>query len=371
MSKILVLVDKYLPNPSSNGVVASNIVDCLLSSGHEVTIATIFPSEGLNVYSINKTVLKTCFINKVFGYCQDGYAVNEIYKLALRLHEEKQFDAIICFYMSAETLFCGYKLQKKIHCKLFAFFLDIPGITFEVSWKKRVLFHNYKRLYKAIEKKGYIVSLKYYEKYFIESANIDNVFFVGIPNLIKNPTSTQSKNDSKIDLVYAGSFYDKIRNPSEMLEAMKFIIGTDIYLHLFSWGCESVIDKYKELYRDNLVIHGRVSSQEARSAIANANVLLNLSNNVSYQVPGKIIEYFSTGKPIINFIYSSNDSAIADYEKYPLIFNCDLCNGIDQKKLLCFIHKEKNNTVPFEMVQKLYADSNPLMFVNYFDRKMK
>ena len=49
-----------------------------------------------------------------------------------------------------------------------------------------------------------------------------------------------------------------------------------------------------------LKLHGSVSAEQARAAMQKADVLINLGNAIDNQLPSKIFEYFSTGKPVIH-----------------------------------------------------------------------
>ena len=229
------------------------------------------------------------------------------------------------------------------------------------KYKKFILQRNYIRLYKKLISNGTFIAFKYYKNYFSSCLGKETekkIKYVGTPNFM--PVKTEPlKNDDTISLVYAGSFYEDIRNPRKMLDTLKCIAGTNIYFHLFSWGCDGVVNEFKNIYRDNLVIHGRVSIEEVEKALAGANILVNLSNKSENQVPGKVMEYFSYGKPVLNFKFIENDPGNIDYEPYPIIYNVELYNNYSAQQCLDFIKNNNNNVVPYSILSKLYNESTP------------
>ena len=199
---------------------------------------------------------------------------------------------------------------------------------------------------------------------------MNKIKFVGIPSIVE----TKRNSDivcNNINIVYSGSFYEKIRNPNKMLEKMMVIIGTDIFFHLYSWGCDEVIEKFLPLYGKNLILHGRVAFADIKQVINDSDILINLSNESNYQVPGKIMEYYSFGKPVINFISSVNDPGLEEYKKYPLSLNVDLNRkDFSKEDIIKFIYKTRGKRISYNDVSKIFFDSTPDFFVEIFEKCM-
>ena len=68
----------------------------------------------------------------------------------------------------------------------------------------------------------------------------------------------------------------------------------------------------------NLICYGVVDLETARKGIANADVLINIGNRLTNQVPSKVFEYISTGKPIINLCTMENCPTLSYMNRYPL-----------------------------------------------------
>lgn len=59
------------------------------------------------------------------------------------------------------------------------------------------------------------------------------------------------------------------------------------------------------------------NSEKAAHAMKEANILVNIGNNTSYQLPSKVVEYASTGKAILNLVKTESDSSIPFFDAYP------------------------------------------------------
>lgn len=118
-----------------------------------------------------------------------------------------------------------------------------------------------------------------------------------------------------INCVYAGSFYQDIRNPECMLRTFAKINHPGIKLHLFSSGCERLVHAFSE-NSSNIIVHPSVSADEIGEVYREADVLVNIGNSTSEFMPSKIFEYIATGKPIVNFYFERCDWKVLG--QYPL-----------------------------------------------------
>jgi hypothetical protein len=131
----------------------------------------------------------------------------------------------------------------------------------------------------------------------------------------------------KIRLVFVGTLYKAIRSPYFLLKYFKELLqkslGDRLELHFFGDinDCASSFEFYEDLLNNKIFIHALVSHDVALRATKEADFLINVGNNTSYQLPSKMVEYISSGKPIINFISSSNDSSLPLIKNYPLHIN--------------------------------------------------
>ncbi len=96
-----------------------------------------------------------------------------------------------------------------------------------------------------------------------------------------------------------------------------------IELHFFGDTREvsASFKSYNSLIGHKIILHGVVSHDVARRAMQEADILVNIGNKSSYQLPSKVVEYASTGKPILNIAQIENDSSAAFLETYPNLLN--------------------------------------------------
>lgn len=194
----------------------------------------------------------------------------------------------------------------------------------------------YKGLNRLIEQKVMrssrkisVTTLETAENY-IDYLKVHKDWFHLIPPLVTNNfiTLADCKNISMsevrpLHLIFAGTLYKKIRNPRFLLEllaeAKKQILPRKLVIHFYgpTGDCQNEFETFSGAINDWVFLHGSVDKSELLHLYAQADVLVNIGNLTSYQAPSKIIEYMSTGLPILNITSISNDSSIPILEDYP------------------------------------------------------
>lgn len=169
---------------------------------------------------------------------------------------------------------------------------------------------------------------------------------------------TDTISEDNINFVYVGQLYDDIRNPELMLKLFTKLPENYI-LHLYGGGSEKTVARYKEILGDRLILHGWVSSSESIKAQKEADVLINLNNNIKNMLPSKLIEYINTGKPILNICQIPNCPSLPYMERYPMALSAAPGQNIDDiaKELTEFAQNYKGQTVDHSHIEELYADS--------------
>lgn len=174
-----------------------------------------------------------------------------------------------------------------------------------------------------------------------------------------------------ICLTYAGIFDKIIRNPEYFLVLMlKELPNINGKLHLYCYGnCNHIVGKYCNESKGNIINHGYVPKEEADRAVYESDFLIGIGNIDNLQVPSKVFEYMSTGKPIIYFYTVDDDINVKILKDYPL----SLCLKQDDKLLqnnanlfVKFCQDNKNETLNFNEVEKIFYYATP----NYIARTM-
>lgn len=396
--KILCMVDKYFPDSSANTICCKHVMDCLKKKGYQVDVLTVKQSANDNSWEIqdNTNIIKLenyqskflrffgkyfkankwnevpSFVRKAMGALQslkgifraktnyvalDSLSYSNIYKQITRV--EKKYDIIISFCMPFTWNVIAYQMLKKgLADRWYPILLD--AYVYNKTLKPSKINYRKKLENKFLSKANFVfvadgtIEENLRQGYIPEFSNkLLQIHLPVLTKLIEVKTKKKEKKSNTI-LVYTGLFYEKIRNPEKMLDILSQL-EKENEIRLFGDGCEDVISKKKELFKGgNLFVGGRISHKQCLEEIDEADILINLGNVVTNQMPSKIFEYISYGKPIINFYFTEEDMCLKVFDKYPLVFSINL-NDYNQKKineLKEFIQKNKNIQLDYEQATK-------------------
>jgi len=111
-----------------------------------------------------------------------------------------------------------------------------------------------------------------------------------------------------LDLVYTGAFYP-FRPAEPLLQAVAQSDGVRLRI-----ACarppESAV-QFAERYPDRIALCGHLAHGDSLALQAGADILVNIGNLLPAQVPGKLFEYLSSGRPILQ-LRAAEDDAGAD-----------------------------------------------------------
>jgi len=147
-----------------------------------------------------------------------------------------------------------------------------------------------------------------------------------IPPLVDSeigPPPVEVKSDGVKRLVFCGRLYSQLRGPGPLLAAFgRFVEQHPVprwELHLYGEveECRHELTAFQGSLGGRLVVHGPVPRHEALAAMQQADVLLNLGNDNRCQLPSKVVEYASLGKPILNVAVRRDDTSAEFLANYP------------------------------------------------------
>ena len=185
---------------------------------------------------------------------------------------------------------------------------------------------------------------------------------IGIPALKISPSKVKVQSDNDyIDLIYAGSFYKKIRQPGFMFKVFKCLVdrGVKVRLHIYGSTDSVVPEECAEMLGSCLFVYGRVAPSVVSQVIAEHNVLVSVGNSVENQLPSKVLEYIGTGKPIIHFYSITNDPAKRYLADYP---NCIIVQENHERidktadDIHGFLKTNANVILSASKLEEMYAD---------------
>jgi len=260
------------------------------------------------------------------------------------LLSQHEFDVII----SSSLPFTGHLVGKALHDQrpFLPWVMDI-GDPFALAEGNPINNHAlYARLNMAVEG-GMIrracaisVTTEATARLYASAFPLNAHKFAVIPPLIGSdamaPTARTLTHQSDVTkILFAGTLYRHIRSPDILLMIFERLlespIGGRLELHLLGAinDCEDVIDGYRARLGSRLVLHGIVSREQAIAAQHDADVLVNIGNQTSFQLPSKVVEYVGMAKPILNIARHAEDSSVAFLGKYPGALSIIAADGTD------------------------------------------
>ena len=370
--KILIVSHQFLPFVSPRTTRWSLLIDELTKKGNEVTVLTGTAPEELKknyevlyfgskkfssninkvrkdsqdssnnflkkiIYSILKTIYR--FLFKTFSW--PDYAMFwafTIFKNRKRI--ENKFDIIISVSLPFTSHLCAYILQKRISAD---WYMDI-GDPFSLKINSP---ENNKIIYSSLN--------KYYEKKFYQNAkkiifthsevaelhqdkfNIDrNKIVIGYPIALLNKqrikdSLTFNYEDNPLKIGYFGAFTKSVREPNNYIMSIANSLGNEIK---HEWYINEESKKYFSSIK-NISSHQFLDILPREIAlqvmVTKMHVLLSIGNFNKYQMPSKIIEYISLGKPVLHFAEIPDDPL---YNFNDLFDNLEIINSKTTKNEL-------------------------------------
>ena len=337
--KILFLMSQYLPYGMANTICAIKYANALKAHNHKVDFVSItqkftdvdYLDKDSKVYFIDnyltklqkkynseklpktavffakiKTRIKSMFCKNTKNFLVDFVDTKKLIKIA-----SDGYDAIVSVSEPLAIQNLAYKIKSKIkNIKWYPLFLDplVYNYNSKEFGTKRIKNKAEKLLQKAdkifavygIKKEN--EKLKYLPNYHSKMVDIYLPSLVE-PNVeIKNLDS--GKNEKEIKMLYAGMFHEKVRNPKKMFDLLEKVKADNANFVCIGYGCEDAINAFAPKS-----IKFNYLNKQPYSVVVNnildSDILINLGNSVPNQMPSKVLEYISYGKPIINFVLKS------------------------------------------------------------------
>ncbi|QGQ48269.1 glycosyltransferase family 4 protein [Metabacillus sediminilitoris] len=404
---IVFIVGNYYPYYSAVGNCVGNVAD-ELAKGNKVTVicqknfneqadVEVFNKQKIirvatrenNVREILSSKINTekGFKKKIYKVLQGTYKVSRVIKTTfsrVTLRKElvnsyldtlyniqEPIDLIIPACMPFESVIAACKFKSQYQYSevqiipyLFDNFVDNESlhrtkINMKLKRKKHLLLEE-----DMLKNTSSILIMNQLREHFsLEFPNFEDKLVVVEHPLLKQYSEDPVENKGSIELIYAGSFYKKIRDPKYFLKVVDNALSCiNATIHLYTFGnCNEIIEKYSKMDKP-ILNHGKVSTEKAYKELNKANILIAVGNSNNKQVPSKIFEYLSFGKPIIYFYSNPNDTNLEILNKYPL----SLCLKQDDDKFednvklfVEFCDKHKYSHISYEVVEKLFKDATP------------
>ena len=317
---------------------------------------------GRNVM-LNKVVvdlfrIRSLLLSPISYPTVEGWQMNPFYHELEKIDQDKTIDVIISVVNPICSVFASRRFKLKHPKVKWITFITDP-FTFQPSKYKYVFFPNRRKIrnYKN-EKSVYdIADFNMFTEELYHSAlndfsqpNEKTFVMKYILSSLSKSVVQQIVNEGKCRLVYAGALYADRRNPERALSVLSQIDD----IHVDFYNCNSIVDKYLS---ETIKSFPAVNRSRYNELIYNEyDILINIGNNFSLQIPSKMLELFSTGRPIINF-YQLKDVHYAMVEKYPLGINIGPDDADAVERVSEFCKQMKGKRLSFEEVEALFPEN--------------
>ena len=188
------------------------------------------------------------------------------------------------------------------------------------------------------------------------------------PGLVRGTEcSAENAEKERCGLVFAGNFYSDIRSPLPILQLLGAIAPEEKLCLTVLGGMYGTFDAQTEALVQRLEADGRlcmpgtVSFAAAQAAMRQAEILVNLGNDIENQMPSKLFEYFAAGRPIVHLQRIENDPCIPYLERYPMALVLDERQSVQEKAraLVSFCHEFAGRRVPYSEVEQRFPACTP------------
>lgn len=400
-----------MPHASATGICVERVAQTLISQGHDVSCLAMAwyddPSyceiDGVKVHRI-----KNLWHNRVCNWCDRQPSLKYVdiirqialwlwrihrliafplwplsaplfawkfYRKAKQICMAEQIDCVVGVYQPFESLTAITLLRRRLpKIKTALYFCDcLSGGVYPRIFPKVFSYTQLRKwekyFFKCVDA---IYILKSHESYYIgllkDSSDVKKINIVDIPFIIKNivngGTMCRLSQSMPVKFVYAGSIHFPLTDPRYMIKVLRQISRNNIRVDIYG---RNNCGEFFNIPADDSVsqiihVHPALAHSDILRILADADVLINLGSNNQRQIPSKIFEYMSFGKPIVSFYSYDEEPSLPYLRQYPLaLLIQEDWDKIEENAWLIeqFIRENIGKHVPFKTVKSLFPHNTP------------
>lgn len=364
LGDVHILVPKYNKEDPSIETIENVIV-------HRALFPSFFPAVELRKMKNQPAMLLRGLVAKLLdrklpprlrkcGFLQ-GCFTKDIQRSIQRLHAKENFQVLIPIAGAYEMVAAAMVVAKKEKIGLLVYQVDPCSTNASYdkkSQRSRELFED--ELYlnaDAVITTPIILA----ERQATGKPDLKKTTAMEFPNVSVKPIFPSTRKDANKKIcVFAGRLYRGIRDPKYTVSLFAHLADQNIQLHMYGVTTEELlsydIDKNAVA---KIFCHGLSPLNVVHEKISQADVVVNIGNVMTNQVPSKIFEYISSCKPIINIAANSNCPSIPYLRRYPRVLTLLEDEGI-AKESICsaknFIIENAGLMVEQEVVLKSFRE---------------
>ena len=415
MLKYLFLTSEFVPNADASGICVYNVSRELIKNGNKVIVICEGKKnihrfyEDIEIYELEPTMFKLLKIKagktkskkdffilsafKVLRRIGKAFTLfmfpnvspkraKKEYMLLEKIHKKEKLDIVVGGFRPSESIEALTKFKSKYkNVKTIAVYWDL--VRSQNPFGKK-LFPLMDKLCYHYEKKVFNINSKiliphsgeetYKNKRFGFAK--EKIFYFDFPVFTDALPEINNEHNSNegINLTCIGTIDGKNRSAVyflELLETLSKQSPQKINVHII--GNFTDLKTYNE-YKDKSFVkfYGAVDYDSVPLYIQKSDFLVNLGNKETYDmIPSKIFQYFSSCKPIINFVAHKGDKSLRYFNKYSEVLNIkeyEKNKENDISELKKYIACTEFSIPDFENVKELFKTNRPEYFADKFLR---
>ncbi|MBR2529070.1 MAG: hypothetical protein IKE58_11450 [Blautia sp.] len=396
MKKILFMLGNYTPKASANGICVRAVIEDLKRKGYHVyvicygneekmqeteqeTIVTVQSNRCLDndLYSGKTRGIK----RKVFilwslltepPYPMIGKKMAAAFQKKLKfILSRYEIDTIVAVVHPVDAALALASLGKEPLCRRVIYELDTltDDQYLKTGWR-RFFFQKIKKTEERIHSRAdKIVYMRSHDASFSSAPNASEVKYVAadiplIDQAYYDEIHRERQPKHSIPdpfIVYAGSLSAQIRPPEYVLSLLGALYQKKVRYKacFYSRGCSEVVRDYSDKTASQIEWKDYVSPDELLSIYHDAHFLLNIGNLAEDVLPSKLIQYISTGKPIIHISFSQKDACLPYLERYE---NCVIINTEEPfeenvSKLTSFLRTNQSRVLDYSVIARAFQEN--------------
>ena len=398
--RIAFLTDEFYPTFGANSLVVKTVCQQLNQLGHETFVLPFHCAKGdtaqeqweqiyicREVPSDDKKSLK--LLLKQGDFAKAAALAGSLYRQKRNPHDflakknymaeeflekwlqDEKIDIVASINCSIELSFPLLRLRKKgkLPCKWFFYMLD-PFASHEYYLSHAPEQRLRKLQHEIMCRCDRVLATKLiYDETATWETNmvLDKIAITEFPK-IEKPEYIACAQDVALDsahihVVCTGSKNETVRNSAYTLELCRRVSDLPVRFHFMGYGWVTG----REVVEDgNLLFYPPQSPQVAKNLQLKSHMLLNIGNAVTNQLPSKVLEYISTGKPVINFYKSEACPAKALLEKADALNVSETSDMTEAENAFRTFLMGEHTPMSFEKIEDAYRIYTPEAVVKNF-----
>jgi glycosyltransferase involved in cell wall biosynthesis len=216
-----------------------------------------------------------------------------------------------------------------------------------------------RQLFKSFDK---VLIMECHKEHYFSSVFKDlsqKMELVNFPLFTRMETAPVVPTEDGITMVYAGTLYKELRNPSFLCDQLVKLSKIEPIHVIFmgSGDCDDILMNASSETKGAIQYLGMQPHEKAMEYINSAHVLLSIGNAESPMAPSKIYEYMSTGKPIIHTYTYEKDPCLEPLRRYGNALLIQVGESSPVREMSEFISKAKY--LDYSLIEKMFITSTP------------